>query len=129
MDTQRHMPPFRADQVGSLLRPAELIRARDEAQAGKISAEALREAENAAIRDVVALQERVGLESITDGEFRRGSYLLDFVNKFEGISTAARAAPGWDYQTDDGHRVRASHIEVTRRFLMPVIAASSPRQK
>jgi 5-methyltetrahydropteroyltriglutamate--homocysteine methyltransferase len=111
--SHRTEPPFRADQVGSLLRPPELIAARDAATAGAISAGELRAVEDEAIAGVVALQERLGLESITDGEFRRGSYLLDFVNKFAGIGTKPRAAPGWDYRNTAGHTVKASYIEVT----------------
>jgi 5-methyltetrahydropteroyltriglutamate--homocysteine methyltransferase len=60
-------PPFRADHVGSLLRPPELLRAREEHQAGRISGEELRRAEDAAIGDVVRMQEEIGLEGVTDG--------------------------------------------------------------
>ena len=64
-------PPFRADHVGSLLRPPELLRAREQRQQGKISAEALRAIEDRSIRDVAKLQEEIGLQGITDGEYRR----------------------------------------------------------
>ena len=77
-------PPFRADHVGSLLRPAALIEARADAAQRKISAQALREIEDRHIRDAVALQESIGLRSITDGEFRRTVY-LDFLGKLEGV--------------------------------------------
>jgi methionine synthase II (cobalamin-independent) len=73
-----HNPPFRADHVGSLLRPAELIHARAEHEAGKISAQQLRVIEDDAIRKAVALQEEVGLQSITDGEYRRGMFFGGF---------------------------------------------------
>jgi methionine synthase II (cobalamin-independent) len=73
-----HNPPFRADHVGSLLRPPELLKARQDAAAGKISAADLRRRENAAIREVVAFEEEVGLESITDGEYRREVFYTDF---------------------------------------------------
>ena len=79
-------PPFRADHVGSLLRPPELLRARAEHQAGRASAEELRRAEDAAIRDVVRMQQEVGLEGVTDGEFRRGSWHMDFLYQIGGIS-------------------------------------------
>ena len=69
--TSRDLPPFRADHVGSLLRPPELLRAREEAAAGRLSRERLREVEDEAIRQVVAAQRRVGLRSATDGEFRQ----------------------------------------------------------
>src|SRR5215467_8220517 len=78
-------PPFRADHVGSLLRPAALHEARSKAQKGEISAAELRAIEDRAIRQAVALQESVGLQAITDGEFRRGHYLVDFLTGFTGI--------------------------------------------
>jgi 5-methyltetrahydropteroyltriglutamate--homocysteine methyltransferase len=78
-------PPFRADHVGSLLRPAALHEAREKAQKGEIAAEQLRAVEDAAIRDAVRLQESAGLQAITDGEFRRGHYLVDFLTGFTGI--------------------------------------------
>ena len=79
-------PPFRADHVGSLLRPAALREARAKAENGAITRDELRFAEDAAIRDVVALQESAGLQSVTDGEFRRGHYLVDFMTALDGIT-------------------------------------------
>jgi 5-methyltetrahydropteroyltriglutamate--homocysteine methyltransferase len=84
-DTQRR-PPFRADHVGSLLRPPELLRAREEAAAGKITADDLRAAEDTAIREVVRKQEEVGLADATDGELRRESWHMDFIYQLGGIS-------------------------------------------
>jgi len=84
----RTTPPFRADHVGSLLRPPELLHARDDAAAGRIDAAALRAAEDEAIRDAVRLQRDVGLRSVTDGEFRRTSWHMDFIYGLDGISTA-----------------------------------------
>ncbi|MHA6779445.1 5-methyltetrahydropteroyltriglutamate--homocysteine S-methyltransferase [Pseudonocardia saturnea] len=78
--------PFRADHVGSLLRPPALLAAREEHAAGTLDAAGLRAAEDAAIRDVVALQEEVGLQSATDGEFRRTSWHMDFIYQLGGIS-------------------------------------------
>jgi 5-methyltetrahydropteroyltriglutamate--homocysteine methyltransferase len=78
-------PPYRADHVGSLLRPAALREARAKAEKGGITATELRAAEDFAIRDAVALQERAGLQSITDGEFRRAHYLVDFMSTLDGI--------------------------------------------
>ncbi len=80
-------PPFRADQVGSLLRPDGLREARDDAKAGRITAEALRAVEDQAIRDAVALQEAAGLQGVTDGEFRRAFWHVDFLTGFDGIET------------------------------------------
>src|SRR5690348_6109959 len=82
------MPPFRADHVGSLLRPPNLLQARDEFAAGKISADELRAVEDAAITEVVRAQEAVGLQSATDGEFRRSSWHMDFIYQLGGVSTA-----------------------------------------
>ena len=81
----RTVPPFRADHVGSLLRPASLLAARAEHEAGRLSAEQLRAQEDAAISDVVALQEEVGLRAVTDGELRRGSWHMDFIYELGGV--------------------------------------------
>jgi len=81
----RTIPPFRADHVGSLLRPPELLRARDDFAAGTIGAAELRAVEDEAIRGAVALQRDVGLQSVTDGEFRRASWHMDFIYQIGGI--------------------------------------------
>jgi 5-methyltetrahydropteroyltriglutamate--homocysteine methyltransferase len=78
-------PPFRADHVGSLLRPQTLIDARDRHEKNEIDAEALWEIESEAVRDAIALQEGAGLKSITDGDFRRGHWWNDFVLAIDGI--------------------------------------------
>ncbi len=78
-------PPFRADHVGSLLRPPELLRARQEATAGRISADELKDAEDAAIAEVVRRQQEVGLRAATDGELRRESWHMDFIYQLGGI--------------------------------------------
>lgn len=87
--THRASPPFRADHVGSLLRPPAVHAARERFAAGAIDASQLRAVEDTAIRDVVALQESVGLQSATDGEFRRASWHMDFIYSLDGISRAA----------------------------------------
>ena len=84
----RDTPPFRADHVGSLLRPAALLEARDQHAEGRISGDELRAAEDDAVRDVVRMQEEVGLQSATDGEFRRASWHMDFIYGIDGISRA-----------------------------------------
>jgi 5-methyltetrahydropteroyltriglutamate--homocysteine methyltransferase len=84
----RTSPPFRADHVGSLLRPPELLAARDDFAAGRVTAEQLRAVEDAAIADAVRMQESVGLQSATDGEFRRASWHMDFIYQLGGISKA-----------------------------------------
>ena len=78
-------PPFRADHVGSLLRPPELKQARDDFKNKKIPREKLKEVEDKAIRKAVALQEAAGLQSVTDGEFRRAFWHVDFLTGFDGI--------------------------------------------
>jgi 5-methyltetrahydropteroyltriglutamate--homocysteine methyltransferase len=78
-------PPFRADHVGSLLRPPELLRAREDFAAGRITADRLREAENAAIAEVILRQQEVGLRDATDGELRRESWHMDFIYQLGGI--------------------------------------------
>jgi 5-methyltetrahydropteroyltriglutamate--homocysteine methyltransferase len=83
--TSRTTPPFRADHVGSLLRPARLRQARDDFTAGVITADNLREIEDEAIREAVAIQQGVGLRSVTDGEFRRASWHMDFIYQIGGI--------------------------------------------
>ena len=81
----RARPPFRGDQVGSLLRPAALHEARAKAETGALDAGALRVIEDAAIRDIIALQESAGLQGITDGELRRAFWHVDFLTGFDGI--------------------------------------------
>jgi 5-methyltetrahydropteroyltriglutamate--homocysteine methyltransferase len=78
-------PPFRADHVGSLLRPPELLRARDDFAVGRIGADDLRAIEDAAIREVVRMQQEAGLRSATDGELRRESWHMDFIYQLGGV--------------------------------------------
>ncbi|MFI0352126.1 5-methyltetrahydropteroyltriglutamate--homocysteine S-methyltransferase [Actinomadura sp. 9N407] len=84
----RDTPPFRADHVGSLLRPPELLAARADHAAGRIKAEQLRAAEDAAVTSAVELQREAGLRTATDGEFRRTSWHMDFIYRLGGISPA-----------------------------------------
>ena len=88
---QRKKPPFRGDHIGSLLRPEKLLGSRTKLKAGKISAEELRDQENECIREVVKLQESVGLMSITDGEFRRESFHVDFISQIKNVTSS------WDF--------------------------------
>lgn len=84
---QRNAPPYRADHVGSLLRPPAVAEARRAFKAGKMAAQDLREVEDDAIRAAIAMQEEIGLRSVTDGEFRREYWHLDFLAGFHGIET------------------------------------------
>jgi len=78
-------PPFRADHVGSLLRPPELKKAREDFKNKKISREMLTDVENRSIKKAVALQEAAGMQAVTDGEFRRAFWHTDFLTGFDGI--------------------------------------------
>jgi 5-methyltetrahydropteroyltriglutamate--homocysteine methyltransferase len=95
---QRTVPPFRADHVGSFLRPAELLTAREQHKSGKLTASQLREVEDRAIRDVVRMQQDVGLSSATDGEFRRTYFHIDFLEQLEGIETRGGMAVNFHRQ-------------------------------
>ncbi len=81
---QRDVPPFRADHVGSLLRPAPLKEARTRYQQGEITADDLKAAEDRAVEDAIARQSEVGLRSATDGEYRRSMWHFDFLERLEG---------------------------------------------
>jgi methionine synthase II (cobalamin-independent) len=98
--------PFRADHVGSLLRPEALLQARRRAGAGEIDEAGLREFEDAHIESVIRFQEDIGLQSITDGEFRRESWRLGFVHKVEGFRLTD-AVGAVDLQQDDAGERRA----------------------
>src|ERR1043166_866746 len=95
-------PPFRADHVGSLLRPPVLRQAFRRHGAGEIDDEAYRAVQDRCIRDAVAMQEAVGLKVVTDGEFRRGSYWGRFVERIRGF--AIRPA-SFKFRDDAGHEV------------------------
>lgn len=86
-------PPFRADQVGSLLRPEWLAAARAQWKAGTLPAEALRETEDRAVREAVQRQQDIGLQAVTDGEFRRDWWHLDFLGQLDGVQLQANAGP------------------------------------
>jgi 5-methyltetrahydropteroyltriglutamate--homocysteine methyltransferase len=88
---KRTKPPYRADHVGSLLRPAALKEAREKRQRGEITAQALRAIEDREIERIIAKQEEVGLKSVTDGEFRRSWWHLDFLWGLGGIERYAMA--------------------------------------
>jgi 5-methyltetrahydropteroyltriglutamate--homocysteine methyltransferase len=108
-------PPFRADHVGSLLRPPALLQARADRAAGTITADQLRQAEDEAIRDVVKMQADVGLQSATDGEFRRSSWHMDFIYSLGGIG-----------QSDGRIRVRMHNAEGDVEFTAPALQVNAP---
>ena len=86
------MPPFRADHVGSLLRPPALLTARADHAAGRIAADALRRIEDEMVRQAVRMQEDIGLQGVTDGEFRRVDWLMDFKFGIGGVEQLAAEA-------------------------------------
>ena len=92
-------PPFRADQVGSLLRPPELREARAKAKAGALAPARLKEVEDRCIRAAVARQESLGLRAVTDGEYRRDFWHLDFMGQLEGVGMTAPV--GMVFQAED----------------------------
>ena len=94
-------PPFRADHVGSLLRPQHLKEARARCQRNEITKEQLRAIEDDAIREVVKRQEAIGLQSITDGEFRRTFFHIDFLQKLEGVAVSGGIATKFRTGTGD----------------------------
>ncbi len=83
----RTSPPFRADHVGSFLRPKRLLEAREKHRTGELNAAGLRAVEDDAIADIVKFQQDVGLQSITDGEFRRTYFHIDFLEQIGGVKT------------------------------------------
>jgi 5-methyltetrahydropteroyltriglutamate--homocysteine methyltransferase len=92
-------PPFRADHVGSLLRPPAVHEARARRAAGEISAAELREVEDAAIADAVRTVEGLGMRSVTDGEFRRAWFHLDFLEQLDGVAVTGNIAASSDAAT------------------------------
>jgi len=111
----RTTPPFRADHVGSLLRPANLLQARADKAEGRISSDELRAIEDDAIRDVVRMQREVGLSSATDGEFRRTSWHMDFIYRLGGVG-----------QSDGRIRVRMHNEEGDVEFTAPALQINAP---
>ena len=109
-------PPFRAEHIGSLLRPAKLRRAFREFTDGVIDADEFRSVQEASIRDVVKMQQDVGLEVVTDGEFRRKSYWSHFVESVEGLDVAQSR---FDFRDDQG---------VLTHFLAPQVVGGVARR-
>src|SRR5947199_2954886 len=83
--TKRTTAPFRADHVGSLLRPAAVKEARGKRERGEISADALKAIEDREIEKVIRKQEQIGLNAVTDGEFRRAFWNYDFLGALDGV--------------------------------------------
>jgi 5-methyltetrahydropteroyltriglutamate--homocysteine methyltransferase len=139
--SMRTTPPFRADHVGSLLRPKHLLAARDDFAAGAITAAELRAVEDDSIRDAVAFQQDAGLRAVTDGEFRRGSWHMDFIYRIGGISKVPGNLVSTFHNPDGDITFTPDAIRVTRplsvdetifgddfAFLKSVAAGSTAKQ-
>jgi 5-methyltetrahydropteroyltriglutamate--homocysteine methyltransferase len=110
-------PPFRAEHIGSFIRPPELLAARAAHEAGRISAAELRAAEDAAIRGFVELQQRLGFRMATDGEFRRSTYTANFTTSgLTGVSAEHIGEGDWSYTDASGHKERGRVPAVTARI-------------
>ncbi len=109
----RIKPPFRADHIGSLLRPQELLEKRTAHDQGKLADEVLKECEDRLIRDAVQMQERIGLSSITDGEYRRVIYFGHFPSAVSGFTEMQAEL---DFKDDSGRVMRYTTPVVTGRL-------------
>ncbi|NVY96023.1 5-methyltetrahydropteroyltriglutamate--homocysteine S-methyltransferase [Lactobacillus sp. DCY120] len=108
--TKRTVSPFRADVVGSFLRPTELKQARADFSQGQITASQLKQVEDQAISELLAKEEEAGLQAVTDGEFRRSWWHLDFFWGFQGIQKK-QAQTGYLFHDET---TRAETVELTR---------------
>jgi 5-methyltetrahydropteroyltriglutamate--homocysteine methyltransferase len=114
--TIRTRPPFRGDHVGSLLRPPAVHRARADAAAGLITPQQRRAIEDEAIRDVVRMQQDVGLSTVTDGEFRRASWHMDFIYRLGGITRADEKLTVRFYNNEGTLEFEAAALRVSDRI-------------
>jgi 5-methyltetrahydropteroyltriglutamate--homocysteine methyltransferase len=113
---ERARPPFRADHVGSLIRPAALIEAREKKAKGEIGADELTAIQQDAIRGVVRLQEDLGLHSVTDGEYNRGSWQVDFLVRFANVGQVPSRFPT-TFHTESGQREgKPAMVQVTGKL-------------
>ncbi|MEO8100509.1 MAG: 5-methyltetrahydropteroyltriglutamate--homocysteine S-methyltransferase [Acidobacteriota bacterium] len=110
-------PPYRADHVGSLLRPQYLKDARAQHSAGAIPASELTAVEDKAIRELIAKQENVGLQGITDGEFRRAFWHLDFMAGLEGVEL---------YESDQGIQFKGGQTKAKGLRVVSTLGSSRP---
>jgi 5-methyltetrahydropteroyltriglutamate--homocysteine methyltransferase len=126
-------PPFRADHVGSFLRPAYLLEAREQAARGVVSATQLRTIEDRAIGEVVRMQEQAGLQGITDGEFRRAYFHIDFLAQLGGVKTdipvTVRKADGTEELTPPVMRVidKVQHLKAIQLADFQYLASQTAR--
>jgi 5-methyltetrahydropteroyltriglutamate--homocysteine methyltransferase len=111
--------PFRADHVGSLLRPPELLRGREKFADGRIGAEELRGIENDTIRQAIQMQEEAGLPVVTDGEFRRTFWHLDFLTSFANVERVAPKVKARFHTHNGDLELEAPGIRVTGKLSRP----------
>ena len=116
--TARTTPPFRADNVGSLLRPPALKQAREDAARGALSADELRAVADDAIRGAIRMQEDIGLRAVTDGEFRRASWHMDFIYEIAGVRKAEQAMKSVFHNAGGDIEFTPSAIRVTGKLGM-----------
>jgi 5-methyltetrahydropteroyltriglutamate--homocysteine methyltransferase len=114
------VPPFRAEQVGSLLRPDYLLEARGKFDRGESGVAELRKVEDNAIREVVRKQEELGFQGISDGELRRAYFHLDFLKKFEGITVTGNIAANSDAGESVGFTPPKISVTGKLRHLNPI---------
>jgi 5-methyltetrahydropteroyltriglutamate--homocysteine methyltransferase len=115
-NTAPHNPPFRAEHIGSLLRPPQLLKARADNEDGRLSAADLRKVEDEHIRNVVAFQEEVGLESITDGEYRRGVFYTDFACRGLKGAEMYYESERMFFVDDKGNKIAVPLLKITGRL-------------
>jgi 5-methyltetrahydropteroyltriglutamate--homocysteine methyltransferase len=111
-----HNPPFRAEHVGSLLRPPELLQAREACEAGRLQPGDLRQLEDDLIRKVVAMQESLGLQAVTDGEFRRGVFYADFICRGLGGASIYYEIDRMFFTDDHGHKIAVPLLRIHDRL-------------
>lgn len=124
MTATTRMPPFRADQVGSLLRPAHLIEARENRRKRLIDGDELKRLEDEAIREIVAMQESIGLQSISDGEFRRQSYIVDFFRKAVGSGGLTAEKGDFFHRNEKGETIPIEKLVIHKpvKWTGPIFA-------
>src|SRR5215472_14576634 len=111
-----HDPPFRAEHVGSLLRPPELLKARADREAGHNSASDLRKLEDELIRKAVARQEEIGLQAVTDGEYRRGVFYADFICRGLGGASIYYETERMFFVNEQGNKIAVPLLRVHDRL-------------
>lgn len=112
-------PPFRADHVGSLLRPRYLLEAREKAKTNPAEAKRLPEIEDRAVREIVAMQEEVGLRGVTDGEARRASWHMDYIYQIGGIEKTQSALKVQFHNEEGDIEFSPSGLKVAEKLTLP----------